>query len=70
MAANRQLDLAALALIALACMGIEHRNHGTIDITAGQRAAAACPENESTPYSPECFDFIADPSRIDGLQLR
>jgi hypothetical protein len=62
MAANRQLDLVALALFAIACIGIEHRNYGTIDMIAGRRAAAACPENESTPYSPECFYFIAEVS--------
>ena len=46
MAPNRQLDLAAVALIAIACIGIEHGNQGTIDVTSEQRAA--CPENEST----------------------
>jgi hypothetical protein len=57
MAPNRRLDLAAVALIAIACIGIEHGNQGTIDVMPEQRAAAACPENESTPYSPECFDL-------------
>src|SRR5262249_62095304 len=56
---NRQLDLAAVALIAIACIGIEHGNQSTIATMAGQRAAAACPENESTPYTPECFALIA-----------
>src|SRR5262249_26961503 len=59
MTINRQLHLAALALIAIACIGIEHGNQSTIAMMAGQRTAAACPENESAPYTPECFALIA-----------
>jgi hypothetical protein len=58
MAVSSQLNLVVVAVIAIACIGIEHGNQETIDLMAGQHAAA-CPENESTPYSPECFDLIA-----------
>jgi hypothetical protein len=57
MAANRQFDLIAVALITIACIGIESRNRGT-DLLA-ERRAEVCPENESTPYSWECFELIA-----------
>jgi hypothetical protein len=64
MAANRQLDLMAVALIAFACIGIENRNQGT-DLLAGRHASAVCPENESTPYGRECFELIAGVFNFD-----
>ena len=64
MAANRQLDLMAVALIAIACIGIESRNQGT-DLPAGRPVSAVCPENESTPYGRECFELIAGMFKSD-----
>jgi hypothetical protein len=64
MPANKQLDLMAVALIAIACIGIENRNQST-DLLAGRDASAVCPENESTPYSRECFELIAGVSKSD-----
>jgi hypothetical protein len=57
-----KLNLVIIASIAASVLWIEHNNHVNIQPAVPARiegqSTAACPENESVPFSAECMVFI------------
>lgn len=67
-----RLNVLVLAAVVGSVVGIEHAQRIRIEapkpVEASAQAAAACPANESVPFSPECMAFIGGTSQPATIQ--